>query len=464
MRFKSFREPVGTYLRGSQPVRHFLCCLAAFSLCIECNAGNPQADVLRVETARLGGMAEESITIDAQKGIGPDEAAVVAILMNPALKAARDKRGDARAQLIQAGVLPNPQVNYERDTVTGGVTQGTQDEFFLTATWEVTSLIPLLPKRAAARANARAIDLRIAWAEWQAAANAKLAVYHVVALQRELDTARDADTALRTTVATLRKAVSGHEKNLIDLAASESASEDAHATTLEAEHDLAKQWLALKLAMGLEPGDGLRLRKDILLPSCLPVPDNAALSAGLESRRIDLIGLQQGIASQDETVRAAVLAAFPKITAGFARITDNSDVHMRGFIVQVDVPLFDRNQGTIATERTTRQTLKDEYIQRLFEARNDIASAIVDIRAYDAQIAAAQEALPLLEKLTTTAQAALNAGNGDVISYYGAVSNLLQKRLQLIKLEEQLMEARTALELASGQMNLSTTLPPSHRR
>jgi len=163
-------------------------------------------------------------------------------------------------------------------------------------------------------------------------------------------------------------------------------------------------------------------------------------------------------------VRAAVLAAFPKITAGFARITDNSDVHMRGFIVQVDVPLFDRNQGTIATERTTRQTLKDEYIQRLFEARNDIASAIVDIRAYDAQIAAAQEALPLLEKLTTTAQAALNAGNGDVISYYGAVSNLLQKRLQLIKLEEQLMEARTALELASGQMNLSTTLPPSHRR
>jgi len=137
---------------------------------------------------------------------------------------------------------------------------------------------------------------------------------------------------------------------------------------------------------------------------------------------------------------------------------------MRGFIVQVDVPLFDRSQGTIATERATRQTLKDEYNQRVFEARNDIASAVVDIRAYNAQITAAREALPLLEKLTTTAQAALNAGNGDVLSYYNAVSSLLQKRLQLIKLEEQLMEARTALELASGQMASLPTLDPTHRR
>ncbi len=119
-------------------------------------------------------------------------------------------------------------------------------------------------------------------------------------------------------------------------------------------------------------------------------------------------------------------------------------------MLAVDVPIFDRNQGVIATERATRQRLRDEYNQRLFEARSDIATAIADIRSLDRQIAAAEEALPLLEKLVSSAQTAVGQGNADVLSYYTARSNLLQKRIQLIKLKEQLLEAHTALEIASG--------------
>jgi outer membrane protein TolC len=423
----------------------FVACVSCRCLC----AAAP--DALRVGGAVLGAPGGRSINIDPAKGIGPEDAAVIAVLMSPELKADRDKRGVATAQLIDAGVLPNPQLTYEKDAVSGGDTRGTQNGYAVSATWEVTSLLPLLPKRAAARANARAVDLEVAWDEWQAVANAKLAVYHVAALEQELEKAREADEALRQTTATLQKAVTGNEATVLDLAASQSSSEEAHATVLDVQQDLDKQWLALKRALGLEPDAALKLRAGILLPSRLAVPDTVALSAGVATRRIDLIGLQQGCLSQDETVRAAVLAAFPKITAGFVRNTDTTDVHTTGFSIQVDLPLFDRNQGGIATERITRQTLEDEYAQRLFEARNDIASAVADIRSLDGQIAAAQEALPLLEKLLSVAQSAAASGNGDVLGYYGARSNLVQKRLELIKLEEELMEARTALELASGQ-------------
>jgi len=147
-----------------------------------------------------------------------------------------------------------------------------------------------------------------------------------------------------------------------------------------------------------------------------------------------------------------VLAAFPKITAGYARNTDTTDVHTQGFVIEVELPLFDRNQGSIADERATRERLKDEYAQRVFEARNDVASAIADIRSLNAQIAAAQEAVPLLERLASVAQTAAASGNADVLSYYEARSSLLEKRLEVIKLEEELMEAKTALELASGQI------------
>jgi outer membrane protein TolC len=126
-------------------------------------------------------------------------------------------------------------------------------------------------------------------------------------------------------------------------------------------------------------------------------------------------------------------------------------VHTSGFIVAVDVPIFDRNQGIIVTERATRQRLLDEYNQRAFEARSDVATAIADIRSLDRQVAAAEEALPLLEKLVNSAQIAVDQGNADVLSYYTARSNLLQKRIQLIKLQEQLLETHTAVEIASGR-------------
>jgi hypothetical protein len=42
-----------------------------------------------------------------------------------------------------------------------------------------------------------------------------------------------------------------------------------------------------------------------------------------------------------------------------------------------------------------------------------------------------------------------------VLGYYEAVSSLLGKRLDLIKLKEELMESRAALQLASGRMDFN---------
>jgi outer membrane protein TolC len=139
------------------------------------------------------------------------------------------------------------------------------------------------------------------------------------------------------------------------------------------------------------------------------------------------------------------------MSAAFVRASDTSNIHTTGFHVAVDVPIFDRNQGVIATERATRQRLLDEYRQRVFEARSDIATAIADIRSLNQQIAAGEEAVPLLEKVVDSAQTAVEQRSVDVLSYYTARSNLLQKRIQLIKLHEQLLEAHTALEIASGR-------------
>src|SRR6266446_5710474 len=442
------------------PIRFqiFLGCFLNFAVAIavlraqsERRLGAALEAPVRIPAARFEHVSPGPLSLDPRTGIGPDEAATIALYSNPALRAIRDRRGLAVAQLIQARILPNIVVSYARDYVTGGNTAGAVTAYNFSAGWEFSALVPFLPKQTAARKNFRSVDLDVAWQEWQIAVNARTAVYRVLALDAQVVRAREATNGLQGSTDAMREAVNAHEKTVLELAAVESASQDSRATMLSLEQEFEKQRLGLNKILGVEPDLKVVLHSGLSLPSRLAVPAQHDVADNLESRRLDLLGLQQGLQSQDATVRAAILAQFPKMSAAFVKASDTTNVHTTGFIVAVDVPIFGRNQGVIATERATRQRLLDEYNQRAFEARSDVATAIADIRSLDRQVAAAEEALPLLEKLVSSAQAATEQRNADVLSYYTARSNLLQKRVQLIKLQEQLLEAHTALEIASGR-------------
>lgn len=406
---------------------------------------------VRVPASRIENARAAPLPFDLRRGIGPDEAALIATYQNLALRVERARRGLAQAQVVQAGVLPNPQVTYERDYVTGGNTLGTQSAYNFAAGWEVTSLLPLIPRQIAARANLRSVDLDIAWQEWRIAQEARTAVYRVVALEEEFASAHQADRELSASADTLKRAMEAHEKTVLDYGAAEASALDARATALAIEQEYEKQRLILKKTLGLEPTAKVRLRNGIGLPSHLDLPNERALNENLENRRLDLVGLQEGYRSQEATVRAAFLGAFPKISIGFVKATDTTNVRTEGFAITADVPIFDFHQGVIATERATRQKLLDEFHLRVFEGRSEIAAALADIRSLNRQVAAAEEALPVFEHLVSSAETALHEGNTDVLAYYNARSGLLQRRIQLIKLKEQLLEAKTALELASGR-------------
>jgi cobalt-zinc-cadmium efflux system outer membrane protein len=134
----------------------------------------------------------------------------------------------------------------------------------------------------------------------------------------------------------------------------------------------------------------------------------------------------------------------------FVHGKDNTGVASHGFGITVDLPIFDRNQGGIATEKATRQQLFDEYISRLRDAQFDVAMAVADISSLTDQVADAETAIPGLERLVSTYRDALSRGNADVLSAYTAQSNLAQKKLTVLKLKQQLVESLLALEIASG--------------
>jgi outer membrane protein TolC len=323
-----------------------------------------------------------------------------------------------------------------------------------TGSWDISALVSHGAKVAAARANVQAISLDVAWTEWQTAVAAKLALYRVVALEAELIRAKEISSDQQQTVDTLQAAVDRHEKSVLDLAAAQATREDARATELALEQELDRQRLELKKAVGVLPETNLSIDLGVAIPSDLQLPSEGELLADLEHRRLDLLGLRQGYQSQEQTVRAAVLAQFPKVVLGFnPHSADNGpgSIHTMGFGITVDLPIFDRNQGNIAIETATRQKLFDEYAARVFEARSDIATAVADIRSLSRQVAAAEAALPVLRHLVDIAKEASDVGAADVLGYFQARINVNNKSLQIIKLKQLLVDSRIALELASGR-------------
>lgn len=391
------------------------------------------------------------LKIDLRDGLTPDSAALVAVLSNPALRTLRDQQALASAQLLQAGLLPNPVLDFSLDPVTGGNTAGAVTAYNLGLSYEVSALITHQAKLDAARAQNQSARLDVAWQEWQYAMAAKKAVYDVSVLREQLGLAATIDDRLRNHVELIRHAVAGHEKTLVDLAAADAASHKAHAERLVADHDLRQARMMLNQSLGLSPNADVRLAELSPLPADLVLPTEEELTAGLENRRLDLMALRLGYQSQEQTLRAAVLAQFPKVSLGIHQASDNTNVHSTGFGVTVDLPVFDQGQGTIAAEKATRQKLFDEYAARVYESRALIAQSLADIQSVAAQLRAAEEAMPAMQNLAELYQRGADQHNVDVLSVYAAQNDVAQQQVDLLRLKQQLLDNLVALELASGR-------------
>jgi len=406
---------------------------------------------LRILATQFNHPTLQPVRLEPGSGITPTQAAVIAVLANPKLRAERNRRGLAQAQLIQAGILPNPQLAYNIDPVTGGNTKGTVTGYGVTASWEVTSLITRPAKVRAAKQNADSVSLDVAWDEWQIAEAARIAVYRLVALEAELATAKRIEDSAQQDAELLRNAVAAHSKTELDLATAESSRVDAESMSQATAQELEKQQLELRRSLGLPPDAKLAIRKGVALPTHLSAPMQAALLEGLPQSRLDLLALQKGYQSQEESLRAAILAQFPKISFGLTKASDTTNVHTVGIGATIDIPIFDRNQGNISIEKATRQKLFDEYTDRVFEARADIATALAAIRSLNLQINTVESAVPITQHLLDTAREAFQQGNTDVVSYEQARREYDTKLLLLIKLKEQLIQAGSALEIAGGR-------------
>jgi outer membrane protein TolC len=414
------------------------------------NLKPPSLEAVRIEAKSIKHPILKPVAFNIHDGLSPDEAAILAVIANPTLRAIRDQRGIEAAQLLQAGILPNPQFSYSLDVPTGGNTQDTINAFGLGLGWDITSLITRGAKQEMARHHAQSVDLDIAWKEWQVAQSARLNVYRLIYTEKELILAKSIVKQRKEYLAAIQQGFSIGAVTGLELDAAKKAYQQAlnRVLVLESEHEHERH--ALNQVLGIPPESKVVLQRDIELSTWKHLPTTQKIMAGLEDRRLDLLALKKGYESKEAQVRAAILSQFPKINIGLNYARDVSNVITTGFAAAIDLPFFDRNQGRIAAERAGRKQLFDEYIARVFEAHSKIATILGDMRFLKKQIEATEQSFRISRQLLETYKKALEEGNADILVYNTASEETDNLRLKILQLKRDLSDMGIALEIAAG--------------
>ncbi len=428
---------------------------------VEARLALPEWKEIRLLVSSIEHPLLPPVSFDETDGLSPDEAALLAVAVHPALRALRDKRGIARAQVLQAGLLPDPRLSLHSMVPFGGETGDVVTAYEMGLQWDLSSLLSRGARREAARAEAASVDLGIAWQEWIAAEKARWSVYRLLLARKKRDAASKRVEVSRKLRDSLRTGVEIGVALEGDAAAAEAGYLEARASLAAAESEVRRARLALDRALGFPAGRMVPLQRGVRFEPPGRLPSAKELCRDLEKRRLDLLALKKGYESREAGVREAVAAQFPRIDLGILGGRDAENFESAGLEIGLRLPLFDRNRGRIALARADRKALFDEYAARLFDARGEVARLVEALGGAVREWNQGKALARAHEERAALLGTAAGEGRGDLPSWYRELAAFYGEEEALAGLEERMVDLGMALEIASGIYGLtcSTGLP-----
>lgn len=417
-----------------------------------------QLSQLRTRMPAAPGEAPRTIATDRPLEI--DDVGLLAVLNDPDLRAERGTMDSARAGLLQASLLPNPSANVSYEALLGGV--GTS-AWAASLTEDLKAILTYHTRKKAARFQVEQVNADLLWQEWQVAQQGRILAVDlywgglaVSLAERELQLL---DREVQAVQAATRSGALDFTA-LAPLLAAKASAAQATASLRLAE---LQGWQQLDGLLGLEPD----ARFAIAPPRLEPLPRNLqSLIAQLPARRPDLVALQLGYRSADESVRSAIIGQFPAFVVGGIWEDDNGNVRNGGPTATFDLPVFDRNQGQVAQNRATRLLLHEQYQSRLDAAVGGAKGLVSQIQRLTSDAQQAERDAAAAEAQSKSAQQAYAQDTLDQRSLADFETTALQRRIEAFALERALGEARITLtvDLGLGLPRTRIATPASSRK
>jgi cobalt-zinc-cadmium efflux system outer membrane protein len=397
--------------------------------------------------AAPAGPAAESDGPDTPSGdLTLRQALVLALARNPDLAAFTWGVRMAEAEQLQAGLLPNPELEAEFEDFAGPGELHRSDS--LETTIVLSQLVELGGKREKRMALASA-ERRLAGWDYEArrievlTAVAKRFV-DVLAAQRKADLARENLDLARAVLETARKRVAAGEaapteetKAGVEVASTELAVKRTARDVTVARQRLAATW----------GGTAPRFRRVVGdLETTAPVPPHEAL-VPLAAQNPEVARWEDELARHEAAADLARAGAIPDVTVGvgYRHFKESHDDAMLA-AVSVPLPLYDRNQGEIG--KTRFALAKTRHERRAAETM--VRTRLIE--AYEALAAAGEEVAALRERILPAAEAAFEASQRSFQSGKSGYLDVLDAQRTLADLKGTYLEALASYHRARADV------------
>ncbi len=432
----------------------------------------PEVEWKRLESLRIDnllapgapgvGLPGESLpAFDYSNGLSSEEAAGLAVVLSPALRAVRLKAGIAEAQIIAAGALPNPEV----DTKWLVPTNASVWKGEVNAAIDLTQILLRRGlEKERARLHVEEVRWDIAAEEWKTAARAKLAWIDLVYADEALTLFQETRGVRERTLQGIRERQRVGDSSLMQtlLAEVDLAEADREGARLRGQRKLALQ--ALNALLGLPPNHDTRIEKPanplVYAPAQI---DRTGLGDALWRRRPELLAAFKAHEGAERELQIACRKQFPGLKLGPSFERDGSQ-NLLGFNAALEIPIFNRNQGEIAEKTAARDEARKLFEVELASARADLESALAVLDTSEAELKLTFEELsPRLMKMLEMTQRALQAGDVSLFEVLTMQRRLLEARAEVTKSLRDFHRARVEVDRAAGPKpaNVSAPLYPS---
>jgi outer membrane protein TolC len=398
--------------------------------------------------------------VDITKPLRLADIAFLAVANNPDLIAARTERGIDEAQLIQAGLLPNPSLAASYGFLISG--PASFDAWSLGLTEDLKAIITSFPQKESARYALFQADAEELWKEWELITKASLLYVDVVEGEKLGKVVGGAREVFRERYDRSMRALDQGNTDLTAATPDIAALSDIEKQYSDAERTQLGKRDDLNALLGLAPDVTLTLAENVDLPAI----DHAkaeALLTDLPQRRPDLVALQLGYKSEEAKLRAAIWGQFPALTFGGTGASDTSHVVSAGPQITLDLPIFNRNQGNIAIEQATRKKLYAEFNARQTATIIEIEASLAEEALLERQMSDSTAKLPAANRAATFAENAYRAGNIDARGYADLMLVRMSKQQEIIGIEQAIFEHRVAVAGLLGAGLPDVTYPTADR-
>lgn len=396
----------------------------------------PAATVARVSTGAF----------DPRDGLDAREASALALHLHPRLSALRAEVGVARAQLVEAGLLPDPTIGWEAgnviaDFITDRKSSANSYIAGFVLSWDVPRPGEIDAREGQAAARIDEARAALWQGEWELVREVHLACVRLAAAEARVSLNRDQVAVADRTLAYFSQARRLGETSALQagLATTAQARLAADQARLELEVALARQ--ALLALIGLPPGapfalqDGERLLA--LEPERTPA---AALVEEALRRRPDLLVLATQHAQAEARLRLEEAGRFPQLTIGSG--------------IGLTLPFFSRFNGpAVETALRAREAARLRFEAAVHEVRREVHAAAAGASLVDGYVRRLEEqVLPSVDATLRLTRAAVEAGEFTAFDVLTAQTQALEAQTELVSARARRAEARVLLEAAAGRL------------